>query len=345
MAPEVLAGLDGTAPVPITARWSVSVVIPTTGRRELPDAVASALSQSVSPLEVVVVYDRSVGFAGIRSTSTDPRVRHVLSDARPRSAIATRLSGVRQARGDLVAHLDDDDEWLPGKLEQQLRRYAAERERVRYPLVTALPINVDPDGNVLSVAAPIGHNPMRDALGDSLFVRRRVFRPPTMIGSSSMLFDRELVDLEPIDETVDLHDDWLWMLRVDRRPDALVSIVERPLLRYRINPPGESVGTTGGPAASLDAARRMGLSPRAFGDFGLTVSAAMAAARGDRLEAVRVARIVQAESRPGLRAWCWLATMLVVPRRAVPALHGWRRQLAGLVRDLSAARTPGRARR
>lgn len=96
---------------------AVSVVIPTHDRpARLARAVASVLDQTVSDLEVIVVDDGSrPAVAGF----DDDRVRVLRHDV-ALGAPAARNAGVAAGRGDVVAFLDDDDEWLPGKLARQL---------------------------------------------------------------------------------------------------------------------------------------------------------------------------------------------------------------------------------
>ncbi|MCU1485219.1 MAG: glycosyl transferase [Actinomycetia bacterium] len=95
---------------------AVSVVIPTHDRPEaLLRAVASVLGQSVTDLEVVVVDDGSSRPVEIH----DDRVR-VLRHEIALGAPSARNTGVAASTGDVVAFLDDDDQWLPGKLARQL---------------------------------------------------------------------------------------------------------------------------------------------------------------------------------------------------------------------------------
>jgi glycosyltransferase involved in cell wall biosynthesis len=105
--------------LPSTREPAVSVVIPAFNRaRLLPRAVESVLGQTLTDLELVVVDDGSTddtprGLAGI----ADKRVRCFRFE-RNRGIGAARREGVRQSRGRLVAFLDSDDRWAPGKLEQ-----------------------------------------------------------------------------------------------------------------------------------------------------------------------------------------------------------------------------------
>ncbi len=95
----------------------IRVVIPTRDRPEmLSRAVASVLDQGEECLEVVVVDDGSeVPLARDRLLS-DPRVR-VSRNEHPRGPAAARNQGAEGSSYDWLAFLDDDDIWLPGKLQ------------------------------------------------------------------------------------------------------------------------------------------------------------------------------------------------------------------------------------
>lgn len=99
----------------------VSVVTPTVDRPAfLRRAVESALVQTVGDLEVVVVVDGpSPTTAAFAAEHPDPRVRLVQRQERGGVA-AARNDGIAAARAPYVAFLDDDDVWLPQKLERQL---------------------------------------------------------------------------------------------------------------------------------------------------------------------------------------------------------------------------------
>ncbi|MGH9104789.1 MAG: glycosyltransferase family 2 protein [Acidimicrobiales bacterium] len=97
---------------------AVSVVIASRrGGQWLDEALMSALGQTVPDLEVVVVDDGVAGGLGHLS-HLDPRVRVVRGLGRG-LALARNVGNVA-ARGTYIAVLDDDDVWLPAKLERQL---------------------------------------------------------------------------------------------------------------------------------------------------------------------------------------------------------------------------------
>jgi glycosyltransferase involved in cell wall biosynthesis len=100
----------------------LSVVIPTRNRAHLVcDAIESALSQRPGGVEVIVVDDGSTDeTAKLLRRRYGSRI-HLLSLPERRGAGAARNAGVRLATGELLAFLDDDDLWLPGKLDGELR--------------------------------------------------------------------------------------------------------------------------------------------------------------------------------------------------------------------------------
>ncbi|MBX0322119.1 glycosyltransferase [Halomicroarcula sp. F13] len=107
----------------------MSVVIPAYERGHMVGrAVDTALAQTVEDLEVVVVDDGSTDDTrAVVEGYDDPRVRYLAHETN-RGVSAARNTGVEAARGEYVAFLDSDDEWLPRKLERQLAAIDARGE-------------------------------------------------------------------------------------------------------------------------------------------------------------------------------------------------------------------------
>lgn len=110
----------------------VSVVIPTYKRPDkLERAVESVLSQSYSNLELLLVNDNEpnddYSKALIERTvkyKSDSRFHLLLQEKHINGAVA-RNFGIKQAIGEYVAFLDDDDWWEPNKLEEQIKELSS----------------------------------------------------------------------------------------------------------------------------------------------------------------------------------------------------------------------------
>ncbi|KRE62152.1 glycosyltransferase family A protein [Nostocoides sp. Soil756] len=102
----------------------VSVVIPAYNAADvIARAVRSVLDQEVQDLEVLVVDDASTDDTAAVVTSLaadDPRVRLVRMEHNSGRPAHPRNRGLVEARGTVVALLDADDHWLPGKLTAQV---------------------------------------------------------------------------------------------------------------------------------------------------------------------------------------------------------------------------------
>lgn len=99
----------------------LSVVIPTWNRAHLlPDAIDSALAQSEGQVEVIVVDDGSTdNTLHVVKRRFGDRVK-LLQKPNRTGVGAARNLGVSHATGGLLAFLDSDDVWLPGKLNAEL---------------------------------------------------------------------------------------------------------------------------------------------------------------------------------------------------------------------------------
>ena len=104
----------------------VSVIIPTLDRpRLLLRAVDSVVQQTHRDIEIIVVVDRpSPETLAAVQTVSDSRLRLIVNPY-PTTAGGARNVGADHAAGEWIAFLDDDDEWLPNKLEHQLTFAAA----------------------------------------------------------------------------------------------------------------------------------------------------------------------------------------------------------------------------
>jgi glycosyltransferase involved in cell wall biosynthesis len=99
-----------------------SVVIPTCDRAELLSAaIASVLSQTWQDFELLVVDDASKDHTSkVVADFADPRVIYLRHEERKGGA-AARNTGINHSKGEIIAFLDDDDEWLPEKLAKQMK--------------------------------------------------------------------------------------------------------------------------------------------------------------------------------------------------------------------------------
>lgn len=104
----------------------VSVIIPTYNRADLlPRAIESALSQTFGDFELIVVDDGSTDNTKQvveEFQKKDERIKYIWQEnsgapARPKN------TGIKNAKGEYIAFLDHDDEWLLEKLEKQLELF------------------------------------------------------------------------------------------------------------------------------------------------------------------------------------------------------------------------------
>ncbi len=100
-------------------KLEVSVIIPAFNRRGLlPRALDSVLAQQGVSFEILVVDDGSTDGTREMIREKYPSVDYFFQANQGPSAARNR--GVERSRGEWIAFLDSDDEWLSGKLKAQL---------------------------------------------------------------------------------------------------------------------------------------------------------------------------------------------------------------------------------
>ena len=106
----------------------VSVIVPTYKRSVpyLSRAIESVLNQTYSNIELIVIDDSPSDFsqrkqiAQYMSSLQDDRV-HYLQNEKNMGGSLARNRGIDSAKGEYITFLDDDDEYLPEKVENQVR--------------------------------------------------------------------------------------------------------------------------------------------------------------------------------------------------------------------------------
>ncbi|MFO1456183.1 MAG: glycosyltransferase family 2 protein [Steroidobacteraceae bacterium] len=184
---------------------TVSVVIPTYNYgRFIARAIDSALGQTATPAEVIVVDDGSTDDTDEVLARYAGRIR-VLRQAN-RGVSAARNAGIDSASGDFVAFLDSDDLWLPTKLERQIELFE------RYPASGAIGCGVQVIRKELQVLRTVV---FPDAIGHPhKRIRRLALRRSWVGGSSSgaLLPRAVLARVGAFDETLWGAEDWdLWL--------------------------------------------------------------------------------------------------------------------------------------
>lgn len=186
----------------------ISVIIPTYQRPDkLMRAVRSVLSQTYKNYEILVIdddHDESLlkTISGFLQTNGI----HLYPNKRSKGANGARNTGIKLSKGNYLAFMDDDDEWLPEYLEKQVNCLSNADET--YGLVYGgylleikgkwKPIVQKKEGDLLSALIT---DQFRIGAGSNIFIRRKVI---DRVG----LWDEELLRQQDLEFLVRVFDQY-----------------------------------------------------------------------------------------------------------------------------------------
>ena len=195
---------------------SCSIIVTTHKRPELlSKALQSVRSQSWTDYECLVVSDDSTEWdtvEAIVAALDDNRFRFLASTRR--GANASRNLGMSQALGKILSFLDDDDEWLPERLEVHV-----ERHQVAAFVYSAV-INRFHGRPTFDV-----YYDFEPGCGTYEQLLKFEFCPPT---TSCVSFDREILLDNKWDESIGSFQDWDFWVRLLAH-GASIGKIHRPL--------------------------------------------------------------------------------------------------------------------
>jgi glycosyltransferase involved in cell wall biosynthesis len=199
---------------------TVSVVIAT---RDRPVLLRRAIDAVVAQrhdhhIEIVVVFDRSEPDRTLETESQDLRIM-VTTNARTPGLAGARNSGIDKASGSWIAFCDDDDEWLPGKLQAQFAALA-ENPDARAACTGVLIRYQDTD-------TPRMPDPDRVGFDDFLKDRMTEVHPSSWLVHRNTLID----DIGLVDEEIpgSYAEDYDLFLRTARA--CPIAVAPQPLIR------------------------------------------------------------------------------------------------------------------
>jgi glycosyltransferase involved in cell wall biosynthesis len=196
----------------------ISVVIPVhDGEAFLDQAIESALAQTWPRTEVVVVDDGSSD----RSAEIASSYPVTLVRQDNQGVAAARNRGVETAEGELLAFLDQDDLFLPEKLERQLEALRAEPEAGI--CACQMRLFVEP-----------GY-PRPDWIHPSLLD----WDHHTLQLGTMLVWRRTFEQVGPFEESYQWANDADWLVRA-REAGVPFAMLDEPLVHYRVHGSNES---------------------------------------------------------------------------------------------------------
>ena len=163
----------------------VSIIIPTyKGASALSRAVDSVLSQAYQDIQVIVVDDNDPDSEGRTATEnvmakyTDAKVLYLRHEHNKNGA-AARNTGIAAAKGTYIAFLDDDDYYLPERIEKSVAFLESHKDYAGVYVGVDL---IDADGNIIHQVRPDKELLVRELLldemvvgtGSNIFLRKEV---------------------------------------------------------------------------------------------------------------------------------------------------------------------------
>ena len=204
---------------------AVSVIIPTYNRANLvAKAIKSVLSQTYQDFEIIVIDDGSTdNTEEIIRSFKDKRVKYIKKYKENKGSSVARNIGIKVARGKYIALLDSDDEWLPEKLDKQIKVLQSESPEVG--VVYSNLCYIDENGKSMNKL----RNPKKEGyIYEDLFGKNCVGTPSTVLIRKECFHQVGLFD-----DLLNAMEDWDMWIRIAKY--YRFALIKVPLVKYRLH--------------------------------------------------------------------------------------------------------------
>ncbi len=201
----------------------VSVIVPTFNRAHLvSQTIDSILAQTFDDWELILVDNESADDTEkVISSYQDERIRY-FRNANHGVIAANRNYGIQKSAGEYIAFCDDDDLWMPDKLEIQLHQFSIDE---KIGLVCTNALNYDDSGDRgRRIKAALSNN---DFTFKSLINGNRVITS-TVVLKTAIISDIGMIDTSPDLFTVEDYEFWLRIAGKYK-----IVYIDSPLIRFR----------------------------------------------------------------------------------------------------------------
>lgn len=202
----------------------VSVIIPTYNRSGLlVKAVSSVLNQTFKDLEVLIIDDGSTDDTKQRIEGLgESRIRYI-RNSKNMGVSGSRNVGITSSLSDYIGFLDDDDEWLPEKLERQVGILDNSPSNVGLVYTGTLSVDLATGGLIETTIPRYKGN----VLNDLVFLN--------FIPTSSVLARREcFTKVGLFDENLSYGEDFDLWIRIST--EFLIDYIQDPLAIHKDHP-------------------------------------------------------------------------------------------------------------
>jgi len=212
----------------------VDAIIPTIGRSSLRESVLSVLAQEHCEPRAIVVLDAPAEISFVQELLEGLPYRMLVTNEQ--GGAAARNVGLDNCDAEYIGYLDDDDIWRPEKSHRQIQAIEKSANPQLTFSVTATEF-LRADGQ-RSPKPALPYSNTGSSFPNYLVERKTIKYRPAYFNTITLFGPRELMQAVRWDEQLRKHQDWDLLIRLMRRPEVTVAVLEDRLAAVTQGSPG-----------------------------------------------------------------------------------------------------------